>query len=227
MQQKYVPLAERNKHNRRSLADAIELLNAHAGFHTNDRATIRTSQLRVAAKEPIVQLYVIFQSLSSKVTFLVSLPASSHCTSMAPETNTFETIATLSLNDALVDYWGNVVLTDRTQLKAVGVIPTPLPYELSNLDCQILRHIIRFMKIDDEVFRTLGEELDSEIRTTLPEIRAIDFQRLPGRKIPLLKQLINSMADSGDFPKVPSVQKISTTLSKCGMRDVLRRHKSR
>jgi hypothetical protein len=101
MQQKYVPLAEGNKHNRRSLADAIELLNAHAGFHTNDRATIRTSQLLVAAKEPLVQLYVIFQSPSSKVTFLVSLPASSHCTSMAPETNAFETIATLSLNDVI------------------------------------------------------------------------------------------------------------------------------
>jgi hypothetical protein len=227
MQQKYVPLAEGNKHNRRSLADAIELLNAHAGFHTNDRATIRTSQLLLAAKEPIFQLCVIFQGPGSDVTFLVSLPASSHCTTVASETNALETIGTFNLDDASVDYYGNVVLTNGTQLKAVGVIPTPLPYELSELDGHILRHTIGFLGIGDRVFRTLGEELDSETRTTLPAIRAIDFQRLQGRKMPLLKQLRNSMADSGEFPNIPSLQKLSTTLSKCGMRDQLRRQKSR
>ena len=45
------------------------------------------------------------------------------------------------------------------------------------------------MKIEDVVVRTLGEELDHDIRATLPLIRRIDFQRLQGFEVPPLKVL--------------------------------------
>jgi hypothetical protein len=83
------------------------------------------------------------------------------------------------------------------------------------------------MKIEDMVFRTLGEELDDDqARAALPEIRAIDFQRLQGLEVPYLKEIREFMKESGDFRKVPSLEKISSTLSKCGMRSIARRHQN-
>jgi hypothetical protein len=226
MQQKYETLSEGNKHNRRTVADAVDLLIKHAGFQSSDSAKIRTIQFPLAAKEPLAQLCIVFQRLDASVTFLVWLPTSSRFTARASDQTTTKQFNTPDLNEASVDYSGNVALRSGAQLKAVEVIPASLPFELSDLDRRILMSTISFMKIEDLVFRTLGEELDPEARATLPVIRAIDFQRLRGLEMPLLKQLQAFMAESGDFIKTPSLQKISTTLSNCGMRTVERRRHS-
>jgi hypothetical protein len=177
MQQQYKTLAKGDKHNRRSVADAIDLLAKHAGFQTSDRAKICTLPLPLAAKKPFSQLCIMFQNAATGVTFLVWLPTSSRITASAIDQNTIKTFNTSDLNEAAVDYCGNVVLTSGTQLKAVGVTPAPLPYKLSDLDRRILMSTIDFMGIEHVVFRTFGEELDEETRAALPEIRAIDFQR--------------------------------------------------
>jgi hypothetical protein len=75
--QQYVTLTEGNKHNRRSVADAIDLLITHADFRANDLAKIHALPLPLSAREPLFQLCVVFESLSSKVTYLVWLPTSS------------------------------------------------------------------------------------------------------------------------------------------------------
>jgi hypothetical protein len=226
MHQKYETLSEGNKHNRRSVADGVDLLIRYAGFQVGDRAKIRTPLFPLAAKEPLAQLCIVFHRLDTGVTFLVWLPTSGRFTAKASDQTAIKQFNTPDLDDASVDYLGNVVLLSGAKLRAVEIMPAFLPYELSDMDRRILRNTINFMKIEDLVFRTLGEELDPETRATLPVIRAIDFQRLRGLKVPRLKQLQGFMAERGDFIKTPSLQKISSTLSNCGMRAVERRRHS-
>ena len=82
---------------------------------------------------------------------------------------------------------------------------------------------IKYMKIQDVVVRTFGEELDVDVQATLPVIHRIEFQRLKGFEVPSLKVLqhfiIENVRDLEDI----SLEKISSALSKCGMRSVVRR----
>ena len=221
--QRYVTLAEGNKHNRRSVADAIELLAAHADFRANNLATICTLQLPIPARKPLFQLCVAFENLSSNVTSLVWLPTSSCFNAQGLDQRRANKFATADLDGAMVDFAGNVSLPTGAQLRAVEVVPATLPYELSDLEWRILECTIKYMKIEDVVVRTFGEELDVDVRATLPVIRRIDFQRLKGFEVPPLKVLqhfiIENVRDLEDI----SLEKISSALSKCGMRSVVRR----
>jgi hypothetical protein len=227
MQHKYVTLAEGNKHNRRSVADVIDLLITHAGFQVGDRAKIRTILMPLAVKDPVFQFCIVFPRLRTSETFLVWLPTSSRFAARATDHTRIRKYNTPDLNDASVDYCGNAALLNGMQLRAIEIVPAPLPYEFSELDRRIVMSTIYFMKIEGVVFRTLGEELDPETRASIPTIRAIDFRRLRQHlgelTLPCLKQLQGFMADSDEFIKTPSQQKISSTLLKCGMRPVERR----
>jgi hypothetical protein len=221
--QKYVTLSEGNKHNRRSVADAIDLLTAHADFRINSSAKICTLPLPLMSKEPLAQLCIVFKNLAADATFLVWLPTSSRFKAKHPDQTETDTFATPDLNDASIDFNGNVFLTSGAQLRAVEVIPATLPYELSDLEWRILKSTIKHMKIEDVVVRTFGEELDPDVRATLPVIRRIDFQRLQGFEMPPLKTLQAFIIEHEVGIESVSLQKISSTLSKCGMRPVTRR----
>jgi len=225
--QRYVTLAEGNKHNRRSVADAIELLTAHADFRANNLATIRTLQLPVPARKPLFQLCVVFEDLSINVTSLVWLPTSSRFKAQRRDQRRTDKFATADLNGATVDFAGNVSLSTGVQLRAVEVIPATLPYELSDLEWRILDCTIKYMKIEDVVVRTFGEELDLDVQATLPVIRGIDFQRLKGFEVPPLKVLQHFIIENVRDLEGVSLEKISSTLSKCGMRPVVRRRPPR
>jgi hypothetical protein len=216
----YVILAEGNKHNRRSVADAIDLLITYAGFKPGQLATICTQPLPLNTGEPLVQLCVQFQSPVKSVTFVVWLPTSVRFKTKSLHQSATK-LSTDELNDATVDFDGNVVLSTGIRLRAVEVIPVGLPYELSDLEWRILRCTIKCMRIEDRVVRTLGEELPPEVQATLPVIRRIDFQRLRGFKIPALKVLQDFIVN--EVIERVSPEKISSTLAKCGMRPVVRR----
>lgn len=217
----YVTLAEGNKHNRRSLADAIDLLITHADFKPGHLAEICTGRLPLYAAEPLIQLCIQFRNPAESVTFLVWLPTSVRFKATSLDQSTADNLGTAKLNDATVDFSGNVVLATGEQLRAVEIIPSILPYDLSDLEWRILECTIKCMKIEDVVVRTWGEELDSEVQATLPEIHGIDFQRLKGFEVPPLKVLQDFITKQGI--KRVSLEKISNTLSKCGMRAVTRR----
>jgi hypothetical protein len=221
--QRYDTLAEGNKHNRRSVADAIDLLTTHADFRASSLAKISTLPLPLAAKKPLFQLCIAFENLAAKVTFLVWLPTSSRFKAKSLHQRRADEFETADLNDASIDFDGNVVLTTGVRLRAVEVIPTTLPYELSDLEWRILKCTIQCMKIEDMVVRTLGEELDVDVRATLPLIRRIDFQRLQGFEVPPLKVLQDFITRNERDLEGVSLEKISSTLSRCGMRPVRRR----
>ena len=219
-----VTLAEGNKHNRRSVADAIDLLITHADFKPGHFAKICTGRLPLYAGEPLVQLCIQFRNPAKSVTFLVWLPTSVGFKARSLDQATIDNLNTAELNDATVDFFGNVLLATGEQLRAVEIIPSILPYDLSDLEWRILECTIKCMKIQDVVVGTLGEELAPELQAGLPEIRGIDFQRLKGFEVPPLKVLQDFIIKQG-IERL-SLEKISNTLSKCGMRPVTRRRPS-
>ena len=221
--QQYVTLAEGIKHNRRSVADAIDLLTKHADFRANNLAKIHTLLLPLPAKERLFQLCVVFENSAAETTFLVWLPTSSCFKGKTLDKGRADKLETADLNGASIDFEGNVFLTTGAQLRAVDVIPAPLPAELSDLEWRILKCTIKCMNIEDQVVRTFGEELDLDVRATLPVIRRIDFQRLQGLKVPPLKVLQDFIIKNERDLESISLEKISGTLSKCGMRTVIRR----
>lgn len=217
----YVHLGEREKHNRRSVADAIELLVTDTGFRHKNHATIRTVPFPFPAKWPLTQLCVVFEHFDRQQTFLVWLPTSSHIKARTAESRNSAKSDTVILDGAQVDIDASVWLSNGTQLRAVEVVPANLPYELSNLDWQIIESTIKLMKIGHLVMRTFGEELDDDVRETLPQIRRVDFLRLKEHQPPPLK-VIQHFIETEGVGHI-SFEKLSSTLSKCGMRLVRRR----
>lgn len=157
------------------------------------------------------------------MTYLVWLPICSRFKAIYINQRAIRKSSIFDLNDATVDFNGNVRLTDGTCLRGVEVIPASLPYELSDLERRILWCTIQFMKIEDRVVRTLGEELKPELRQGLPTIRRLDFQRLKGFVLPPLESIRSFILEHEPGLRSVSLEKISSTLSKCGMRPVVRR----
>jgi hypothetical protein len=219
----HVSLAEGAKHNRRSVADAIEVLVMHANFEAGGIGKIAVGIFPFPSKDPLAQLYVSYTDLAAGTTFLVWLPVCSRFKATYSKQRTIRESSVFDLNDATVDFDGNVLLTDGTNLKGVEVTPVSLPYELSDLERRILWCTIQFMEIEDKVIRTLGEELDPELRKGMPIIRKLDFQRLNGFLLPSLESIRSFILENESGVKSVSLEKISSTLTKCGMRSVVRR----
>jgi hypothetical protein len=122
------------------------------------------------------------------------------------------------LSGAVIRLDGSVILQNGTLLRAVEVIPALLPSELSELDWYILHKTIAFMKAELRIYRSYWEGLDVRFQTGLPDCRSLDFSRLAGLDTPLLKQIKGYISDDKLVTRVPSEEKIASTLKKCGMR---------
>ena len=207
------------------MADAIDLLVTHADFQASDIARIHTGTLPLFKAQPLVQLCVQFQDLRKSTIFVVWLPSSTHFKAKPLDRSGACNLNTANLNNATVDFNCKVTLAAGEQMNAVEIIPSVLPYELSDLEWQILECTIKYLKIEDLVVRIFGEELAPEIQETLPKICGIDFQRLKGFEVPHLKVLRQVLVENGVGNL--SLEKISNTMSKCGMRPVARRRPTR
>jgi hypothetical protein len=219
----HIPLAEGTKRNRRSVADAIEVLATYANFRVGSIGKIATGLFPFPSKDPLAQLYVGYTDLAEGVTFVVWLPICNSAKATHVNQRSPYPLNVFDLNDATVDFHGNVVLTSGARLRGVEVIPASLPYELSDLERRILWCTIQFMNVEDIVVRTLGEELELELRQGLPTIRKVDFQRLKGLVSPSLESIRSFLLENEPGLGSVSLEKISSTLTKCGMRSVVRR----
>lgn len=222
---KYVTLAEGNKHNRRSIADTVELLADHADFRAGDTATLHARPLLVYRSQSLVQLCIQFNNLTEETTFVVWLPCSARFKAAPVEQSVTCNFDTARLDNAAVGFDCRVQLATGELLRAVEIIPSALPFEMSDMEWQILICVIKHLKLMDLAIRTFGEELDPKIQANLPEIRGVDFQRLVGHEVPPLKVLQQILVDGGVGHV--SLEKISNTLDKCGMRPVTPRRPAR
>jgi hypothetical protein len=135
----YEVLGQREWKRRRTVADAIEVLHKDAGFEGDDRAEIRLGPMRLPSGDIVNLVGIFFESAVHQKTFIVWLPTAVKFRAILHDHSVIDQFDIGRLEEAVWDDAGNVELRDGTLMRAVDIIPAPLPYKLSGLDCAIIR----------------------------------------------------------------------------------------
>lgn len=214
----YQRLAEDDRMRRRTIADALEVLRDRAGFSDGDRATIHVGRLRLPSSQIVEHTQVLFDTADGAKAYIVSLPASEQFKAICPERSKRICLGADRLNGAVADSSGEVMLPDRTSLRAVEIIPAWLPYNPSELDWRIVHHTISIIGAEAQCYRHLRHGLPLPHCDIILDIKAIDCGTLTGLDLPPLKAIASEIAARDWTLKKLSQHQIADTLRKFGIR---------
>jgi hypothetical protein len=214
---RYEILAEDRRTSRRTMADAIAVLQDYAGFAETDHAEIRIRCLNLPSAEVVGLVQIVFDCPVNDKAYVVSLPTSKQFRARRPNTSEYERLDIAQLHEATLDGTGNVRLTDGATLRAVEVLPARLPLAPSTLDWLILYHTIRFVGAEEQSSQSLRDAFNDPPIDMIPNLFWIDCGKLTGLAIPKLDS-ITAYITSIERTLVVSQQKIADTLRKFGVR---------
>jgi hypothetical protein len=208
--QQYVGLDEAGRTQRRTVADALEVVRQRLGVGEITRAEIRLAPFALPWGGSTAAVVVLFPDLGC----YVSLPASGRFgarTDNRPQHQAFEIAL---LEGAEVHSDGSVLLKDGRCLRAVEVEPTRL-HKPSALDERILRHVIALTN-SFHCYRSIREGLAEDLQRQIPDLRVLDYSRVRTIQPPPLKLIRDPQLRVSD-------QKIADALARCGVRVPRRR----
>jgi hypothetical protein len=221
----YERLAEGCRTSRRTVADAVAVLQDYAGFSENDRAEIRIGGLRLPSAEVVGLVQIVFDRPDCDKSYLVSLPTSRLFRGRRLGTRQYDRFNIELLDDAVLDGGSNVRLTDGTLMCAVEVFPARLPLAPTALDWLIVYRTIRFVDAKENgfdpkerCFRLLRNAINDLPIDMIPNLFWIDCSRLTRLAIPSLDSIATYIASVEPTLRGVSQQKIADTLEKFGMR---------
>jgi hypothetical protein len=215
--QEYVALQEGGRTKRRTVADALEVVREKLGVDEITRAEVSIHHLPLPSGECTGLVAVLFPDLGCCVT----LPTSARFRGLTGTSSQQEVFEISRIDRATVGSDGSVRLVDGTWLRAVEVIPSHMPYELSELEKLILRHVI-VLTGSYYCYRSIREGLPEQLHQQVPDLRALDYSRVRTIRAPSLKVIKGFIEDQNPQLKVSS-QKIADALAKCGVRVPRRR----
>jgi len=218
----YVRVRDDQRHRRRTIRDAIEVLCEYAGFREDDQAIIRIGLLRIPSGDIVGLLDIVFYA-QVDIAFIVSLPTSTTFRGKQLGSSTYDELDTIQLNAATLDSSGDVLLTDGTRLRAVEVVPAKLPYEISELEKRLVDHVIAMLGAEDLCYRHPGASVFPELAKLARERKLIDCSTLSGLTIPALKRIHWDFMQHNSDVESLSMQTLSNALSKYGMHRPIRR----
>jgi hypothetical protein len=213
-----VALDEERQASRRTVADALEVVHQTLGLNEIAPDEIRIVPLQLPSGECATVVLVVFADLGCHV----SLPPAARFRALSGTSSQPEIFEISALDHADSD--GSVLLVDGTRLRAVEVIPTRMPYELSKLEQQILQRVITLTESYD-CYRSLREGLPEHFQHMVPDLHALDYSRVRMIQAPPLK-VIRAFIEDHDPELKVSNQKIADALAKCGVRVPRRRPRS-
>jgi hypothetical protein len=217
-------LQEESRHRRRTIADAVEVVRQDLGIEIA-RAQVQIGPLSLSSGKSTGLVDVVFSELGCRV----SLPTSARFTGLTKSGSQRMEFDIALLDRAETCSDGSVRLTNNTRLSAVEVVPTPLPYKPSQLEERILRHVIDLTK-SDHCYRPLLEGLPSDLQDRFEEhfreAREIDYSRVRGLDVPVLKVIRGYINDKEPKRRL-SEQKIADALATFGVRVPRPRRRSR
>ena len=211
----YEVLGEKEWKKRRTIADAIDVLQKSVGFDGDDRGQIQLGRMRLPSGDVVSLTWVSFESAAHRKTFIVKLPTALKFKATSQDELLIDDIG--RLEGATLDEKGNVELQDGTLMRAVEITPALLPYEISSLDRAIVALTISQMNaLDICSYSSGGVFLDHSKDD--PDVGFIDCSKLTDLNVPILKVIKGHIADRAPELATVSEQKIADALRKFGMR---------
>ena len=134
---------------------------------------------------------------------VVSLPTSAQFRALSETSSRHEEFEVSRLEGAEVCFDGSVLLSDGIRLHAVEVTPTLLPYEPSEREERILRHVISLTK-SAYCYRNFREDLPEHLQDQIPDLWVLDYSRVRMIEAPLLKVIRGYIEDND--PRAKGVQ---------------------
>lgn len=203
----YEWLKPHDRKNRRSIADAIDLLHPQGAW----TGKIRVGGLKLPSQDVVGLVAVFAENDVAETTFIVTLPSAKQFRARRHDRQEIEIFDIFRLDGATVDGFGNVELVDGTRLRAADVIPAPLPTTVTELEWSILHGTIALMKAEQECYTypaPFGQPS-----------QALDCSKLPGLKgkVPPRKEILRYIAKQEPALKSLSRQKVADSLRKFGM----------
>lgn len=212
----YERLLEDKRTSRRTVADAIAVLEQSAAFGSGDTATIQVGRLPLPSGVVAGLVHVIFDVPFSEKSYVVSLPTSTYFYSRSCHGVRLDIGM---LHKATADSRGEVVLPTGTSLCAVELVPARLPLEPTELDYRIVHATAMFTRSRQNGYRKLREEPSlQDVIDQVPDLQFLDLQRLQNLLIPSLDSIAAYLEETGPNLPVPSKEKIATALLNFGMR---------
>jgi hypothetical protein len=211
------PLKDDSRDERRTVADALEVIRQEFGAGEIASAEIKVGPFGLPSGEATAIVMVVCPDLDG----FVSLPASWRFTALSEKCSQRHRFEICCLDEAKVGPDGAVVLTDGRRLRGVEVVPTRMPYELSPVEKRIVENVISYTKAYG-CFRNLRNDLPPHLQLGMPELWVLDYGRLhtiPRRPLKAIKGYI----ETHDPGLTVSMQKIADALAKCGVRVPRRR----
>jgi hypothetical protein len=204
----YEVLGQRKWKERRTLADAIDVLHNDASFEGGDRAEIRLGPMRLPSGDIVSLVGIFFESAVHQKTFIVWLPTAVSFRAILQDDSIIARFDIGRLEEATFDETGNVELREGTLMRDVEIIPSRLPYKLSGLDCVIISLTISKIGAQDKCSYST-EGLFSEHPDDDPYIGFIDCRKLAGLRVPGLKVIKGYIEDREPRLATLSAEKIS------------------
>jgi hypothetical protein len=210
-------LKEDDRNNRRTVADALEVIRQEFGVDETPGAEISVGPLPLPSGEATAAVVLICPDLDC----YVSLPASWWFTAFTERSSRRHRFEIFCLDKAKVGPSGAVVLTDGRSMRGVEMVPTHMPYELSWVEKRILQNVIKLTK-SYGCYRNLRDDLPEHLQPGIPDLWVLDFGRLHTVPRRSLKEIKSHIEDDDPELRV-SNQKIADALAKCGVRVPRRR----
>ena len=202
---------------RRTVADALELLEKKAGFREGDQGDIGVHGRRMPSGEVLGFFAVNFFSTVTQTTYHVGFPAAQKVFAWRHQDQQRYQMDIFEINGARVDSQGRIALTTGVMIYALEVIPVPRN-EPSDLDLVSLRLAIVSVGAEERYCRRVRDEISGPFRDMIPEsFTALDWTNLPEFDSPPLKQIEYAFRAKYSG-QAPSREKISQALRRFGVR---------
>jgi hypothetical protein len=133
------------------------------------------------------------------------------------------------LVDATVNETGKIWLTDGTCLRALEVIPKPLPYALTDLEWRITITLVAAFNAEKIVYRSLRKLVqiaDKRLTGIRPSLATydmvfdayvFDWGKLTTVSLPTLRRLLHKLREADKATSEISAKTIAATIRKVGM----------
>jgi hypothetical protein len=215
---------------RRTLADALTVLESLAGFGDDDAAQIRVMPIPLAPGRAVGAMAVVFEVPCSDRGYAVPLPTAEFFTAYGSNGLRVREPVKL-LDQARVDATGRVCLANGELLRGLEVKPVRLPLEPTELDWRILGVALRSCRtsgapspnerenerrVIEKCYRPLRQAIPPKYAADIdmfPDISLLDCSALNDLQVPSLQAIAASFKQMYPRMRVPSRQKIADTLA--------------